>query len=339
VIRLARLAATVLVVAWAGAGAGAAEPLALHIGWATAPSHIQPLIDALQTRHPEIFAHVGKSYTAEGLRFAGSSPQIQGMAAGQLEIAAFSPSALALAIVNAHLDVRIIADCLQDGIDGHFSVPYVVRADGPIKTIEDVKGKRIASNAVGSSNDAAMRVMLHRNSVQDADFVTVETNFSNMPAMIDGNKVDLIPVMPQFVRPLIASGKYRVLFTQMDAVGPAQTVLWAMQPDFIKRHRAALVDFFEDHLRAVRWFLDPAHHAEAIVIAQFVTKEPAENLDYVFTKEDIYRSPDGMPNMPAVQHEIDEMVGLGVVPQRIAVAPAYVDLSLIEEAKARLDGK
>ena len=112
-----------------------------------------------------------------------------------------------------------------------------------------------------------------------------------------------------------------------------------MQPDFIKQHRGVLVDFFEDHLRAVRWFLDPAHHAEAIDIAQAVTKQPAENLDYVFTKEDIYRSPDGMPNMAAVQHEIDKMVALNVVPEKIAAEPGYTDLSLIKQAKARLDGK
>jgi NitT/TauT family transport system substrate-binding protein len=110
---------------------------------------------------------------------------------------------------------------------------------------------------------------------------------------------------------------------------------WSTAPSHIQ----PLIDFFEDHLRAVRWFLDPAHHAEAIDIAQAVTKQPAENLDYVFTKEDIYRSPDGMPNMAAVQHEIDKMVALNVVPEKIAAEPGYTDLSLIKQAKARLDGK
>ena len=33
---------------------------------------------------------------------------------------------------------------------GYFTENYVVLADGPIKTLEDVKGKRIATNAIGS---------------------------------------------------------------------------------------------------------------------------------------------------------------------------------------------
>jgi len=57
----------------------------------------------------------GKSYRYEPLRFQGSTPQIQALAAGELEIAAFGPSALALAVLNAHLDLRIIADVMQDG--------------------------------------------------------------------------------------------------------------------------------------------------------------------------------------------------------------------------------
>ena len=74
----------------------------------------------------------------------------------------------------------------------------------------------------------------------------------------------------------------------------------------------------------------------AVAIAAAVTKQPSANLDFVFTKADIYRDPNGRPDVAAVQREIDEMVALGVVPQRVAVSPAYVDLSLIREAEHRL---
>ncbi len=65
-----------------------ADPLQLRIGWATTPTHVQPLIDELrpETLHPEIFPHFGQSYVAGGMRFDGSTPQIQALAINELEI-------------------------------------------------------------------------------------------------------------------------------------------------------------------------------------------------------------------------------------------------------------
>ena len=90
----------------------------------------------------------------------------------------------------------------------------MVRADGPIKKIEDLKGKRVATNAIGSASDAAMRSMFRKHGIKDADFTTVEANFANMPAMIEGGKVDLIAVLPQFAKGIIGNPKYKVLFTR-----------------------------------------------------------------------------------------------------------------------------
>ena len=160
-----------------------------------------------------------------------------------------------------------------------------------------------------------------------------------MLPMIADNKVDLIAVMPQFEHQLDETGKYRTLFTMGQAVGPAQTVLWAMNADFIKAHRPALVDFFEDHIRAVRWFLDPKNRTEALAIAVDATKQKPEDLAYAFTTKDFYRSPDCMPNMKAAQDEIESSVKLGVIPKEVKLEPTYVDLSLIKEAKQRIDGK
>src|SRR6185437_12851529 len=137
-----------------------------------------------------------------------------------LDVAALSTAALALGITNAKLEERVVADVVADGVEGFYSENYVVLADGPIKTIEDVKGKRIATNTIGSASDAAMRTMFRRHGIKDSDFTTVETNFANMPAMLEGGKVDLIGVLPQFAHGVIGNPKYKALFTAHDAVGP-----------------------------------------------------------------------------------------------------------------------
>jgi NitT/TauT family transport system substrate-binding protein len=333
------VAAALLALVCALSPARADDPVKIHIGWAQAPGHLAPLLDELAQKHPEVMPHQGKTYAAEAVRFSGSTPQISAMAVGELEIAAFAPSSLALAINNAHLDVRIVSDVEQDGRPGHYDEPYVVLKDGPIKTIDDIKGKRVATNAIGSASDNAMRIMLRKHGIQDGDFTTVEVNFANMLPMLEENKVDMIGAMPQYLHQIAEAGKYRTIYTAGQARGPAQTIAWVMRADFIKAHRPALVDFFEDHIRGVRWFLDRKNRDEALAIAVDVTKQKPEDLAYAFTDEDFYRSPDCVPDVAAAQREIDESAKLGLLPQAVKLSPDYVDLSLVKEAKLRIDGK
>jgi len=316
-----------------------ADSVPIRVGWAQAPGHLAPLFDVLATKHAEIMPHQGKSYTATAIHFGGSTPQIQAIAIGELEIAAFAPSSLTLAIANAALDVRIVSDVIQDGLPGHYDEPYIVRKDGAIKTIDDIKGKRVATNTIGSASDNAMRMGLRKHGVQDKDFTTVEADFVNMVPMIEADKVDLVALMPQFIHRVDQLGTYRTLFTASEGRGgPAQTIAWVMRADFIAAHRPALVDFFEDHIRAVRWFLDAKNREEALAIAMQVTKQQRIDLEYAFTDADFYRSPDMMPDVAAAQREIDESFKLGLLPKAVTLAPTYVDLTLVTEAKQRIDG-
>ncbi|HUK59422.1 MAG TPA: ABC transporter substrate-binding protein [Stellaceae bacterium] len=313
------------------------EPVALRIGWVQV-GHVTPMYDILVKEHPELFPHYGKSYTFAGVRFNGTTPEIQALAVNELEIASMASSSMTLGVTNAKLDLRMVSDLIQDGRPGSYDEPFVVKKDGPIKTIEDIKGKRIATNAIGSASDTSMRIMLRKHNIADSDFTTIEANFANMFPMIEQDKVDLIPVLPQDMKRVFETGRYRTLYTAGEARGPAETVAWAMRASFIAAHRAALVDFFEDHLRALHWFLEPAHHDAAVAIAAQVTKQKPDELQYFFTHDDFYRDPDGVPDLKAAQKEIDDSAKLGILKEGIELSPAYVDLSLIKEAKARLNG-
>lgn len=331
----------VAIAAMLGAGApiaAAQSPLPIRVGWAETPGHLAPIVYALAKKHPQIMPNQGKTYNFEPERYPGSTPQIQALAIKDIEIAAFSDSAFALAVTNAHLDLKIVADVIQTGHPGYFPGEYVVAKNGPIKTIADVRGKRVATNAIGSEADSTMRAMLRRHRIQDKDFTTVEANFANQPAMLEGGKVDMIELLPQFASELMATGKYRVLFTGVDVHGVSEAVFWCMRSDFIAAHRPALVDFFADYMRAVHWLLTPANREEALALTVAVTHKPKKDLEFAFTKHDFYHSPDLTPDIAAVQREIDEDVKLGVLPKQIQVSPKYVDLSLIEAAKHRISG-
>lgn len=334
-----RIIAILACAAFIGAAAtpAHADPWHIRVGWVTAPTHTQPIIDALQKRHPELFHEFGKSYVAEGVHFQGTTPQITALAINELEIASFGPEALALAVDNAHLDVRMIADVFQDGVPGYGTVTYVVRKDSKIAKTEDLKGRTVATNAIGSFGDSAMRINMREHGLADRDFTTVEAPFPAMPAMLDERKVDLINLVPQY-QYMLRQGKYRMLFTAAQGEGRIEAVLWAMRAGVIAQHRAALVDFLEDHIRATQWLLDPAHHDEAVEIVSAVTKAKPETIQYVFTKGDSYRAPDGRPDVAGVQHALDVEVKYGIIKESLTVAPKYVDLGPVEEAAKRLGG-
>jgi NitT/TauT family transport system substrate-binding protein len=311
-----------------------ADPLKIRIGWSTMPGHLIPVLYL----KPDILKHYGKSYTVEPIRFRGSSPQITAMAAGEIDMGAFAPLVLALAVNNARLDVKVVADIIQDGVDDYHTETFLVRVDSGIAKIEDMKGKRIGTNAIGSASDTAIRAMFRKGKMQDKrDFTMVEVNFPNIPAMLDEGKIDLGTVLQPMSDQMLKTGKYKTLFTAKDAVGPSQLVFLAANGKFLKDNNEALKDFFEDHVRAVRWFTDPANRAEAVkIVADFMQQTP-DTLSHLFTKADYYRDPFMVPNVKTLQDSIDLTVELGLAPKGIKVDPDYMDISFVAEAKKRIE--
>src|SRR6185295_802652 len=123
----------------------------------------------------------------------------------------------------------------------------------------------------------------------------------------------------------------RTLFIQRDAIGVTDMIVWAARKPFLDKNRAAMVDFMEDTLRITRWFLDPANHKEVMEIAGRLTKQPPERYDWLFTKRDTYRDPNMIPDLVALQKNLDMTQDLGFIKAKVDVKK-YTDLSIVEEA-------
>jgi sulfonate transport system substrate-binding protein len=326
--------AAALMVGAALSTARAAEPVKIRIAW-TVPVFNWP---SILLEKKELAQHLGKSYVLEPTRFAGTPQMITAMATGELEIGNLAYSSFALAIQNAGMaDLRVIADEFQDGVEGHYTDEFMVRADSPIRTVEDLKGKVIATNAGGSAVDIAMRAMLRKHKIDDnKDVNFVEAPFPTMKAMLLEKKVDLLPgVLPFSVDPELRKSA-RTLFVQKDAVGTTQMIIWAARAAFVQQHHAALVDFLEDTLRIVHFYVDPANQAAVAEIAGRVAKQPAERFSgWLFTQKDYYRDRNLVPNLAALQANMDLQRELGFLNTRIDVAK-QADLSLVQEAAQRL---
>ena len=309
------------------------QPVKIRASWVAPVANWASIL----AEKPDLARHAGKSYVFESVRFAGTPPMITALANNELEVASLAYSSLAIAIQNAGMDdLRVIADEFRDGVEGYYSQEYMVLADGPIKKVEDLKGKVVATNAAGSAVDVATRAMLRKFKLEDKrDYTVVEAPFPTMRAMLAEKKVDLIPgVLPFSLDPELRKIS-RPLFVQRDAIGVTQMIAWAARKPFIDKNRAAMIDFMEDTLRIVRWYLDPKNHNEVMQIAARVTKQPPERFDWVFTKKDAYRDPNMLPDLNALQRNVDMTRDLGFVRGTIDIKK-HADLSLVEEAAKRL---
>ena len=324
---LAALAATVAL------GTAQAEPVKIRAAWVAPVSNWPSIV----LEKKDLTKHLGKSYTLEAVRFAGTPPMITALANGELEIANLAYSTFPLAVQNANLDdLRIIADEFQDGVSGYHSNEFYVLKDSPIQKVEDLKGKVIATNSMGSAVDIGSRAMLKKHGLEDKrDYTIVEAPFPTMKAMLKEKKADLVPSVPPFNFDPELKQMSRVLFTSKDAIGVSQFIVWAARKSFIDKNRAAMVDFMEDMLVIERWFMDPKNQAEVAQIASKVTKVPAERFGWLFTKQDYYRSPDMLPNLDALQSNINTTRELGFIKAPLDVKQ-YSDLSLAQDAAKRL---
>jgi NitT/TauT family transport system substrate-binding protein len=178
--------------------------------------------------------------------------------------------------------------------------------------------------------------MLRKAGLEDKrDYTVVEAGFGAMKAMLLEKKVDLIPAAPPFHNDAELRKNSTVLFTQGDAMGQTALGVWVAHEAFLKKNRAAMVDFLADAMAATRWYLDPKNQEEAVKIASdFAKAPPALFSGWLYSQKDYYRDPTLKLNIPSFQANMDLQREMGFLKDKIDIAKFY-EPSLIEEAAKR----
>ena len=309
--------------------AARAAPVAIRYatGGGIGPNEMETIIHLDWLQH-NVLRHYGRDYTVD-MTFTRGTPEAASLlAAGQADLATLSFSAFATVIARDIVPggLTIISDNYQDGHPGNATNTFFVLQDSPIRSIADLRGRKVGVNAFGSAVDLDLRVMLKRARLDARrDLEIVEVAFPNMAPALRSKRIDCGVLVIPFLAAEAPRGDLRPLFTGGDAFGPSSVIFQVTTNRFLKAHPEAVTAFLADYVDGLHWYYDPSNRSKAIDLVAGFTKSPKEVLDsYFATGRDYYRDPNACISADVIQKPIDAMVGENLIPARVEVA-RYID--------------
>jgi ABC-type nitrate/sulfonate/bicarbonate transport system substrate-binding protein len=326
----------------AGAAAGLAAPFVRSVraapvtiryatGGGVGPNEMETLI-YLDWMQKNVLKRYGKDYVVDMTFTRGTPEAATLMAAGQVDMATFSFAVFALSVVKQTVPggVTIVSDNYQDGLPGYANNTMFVLEDSPIKTVQDLKGKKLAINAYGSAADMSVRVKLKQDGLDPRkDVEIVEIAFPNIGPALREKRVDCGALVVPFINFEVQKGGLRRLFGNGDAFGPYSPIFQVANNDFLKAHDGAVRAFLADYVDGLHWFYDKANRQQAVTLAAGLTKTPPAVLDsYMMTERDYYRDPNACVTAKTIQSPVDGMVAVGLLEKTVTIAD-YVNMSYL----------
>jgi ABC-type nitrate/sulfonate/bicarbonate transport system substrate-binding protein len=319
--------AAILLVLAAGCGgdddAGGGEgPVKIRMGWGIPAEEIKYVM----MEHPEVAEHLGSAYEIEWQQFSGTALGVQGLAAGTLDCATVGGLSVANGL-DQGADIVILGEFIEERAT-HMSTRWMVRKDSGIDSLDDLRGKKVATNAVGGSTDYLQDFHIEQESGLKAgrDYEKVEVPFGQMQETLLSGRVDMGLFPQPFYGAIQATGEVKSMFRLTDQIEPFVQLLNGCRRDFVSENEQAIRRFQEDWARIAEWIQEPGNRDQVIEASAAVTEIPADVLDaFLLTKRDYYRPPNGAVSLDALQEEWNFFRERGGIEQELDVRDHVVE--------------
>lgn len=270
-------------------GTAAAEPVKMRLGYGAAAEEQVWLLIA----KPQLGKNYGKAYTLDATQFASSSKRAQAFEADAIDLASGSANGVIFAAAEG-VTAKIIASISRESTRA-FSTSYYVKADSPIKTVKDLKGKTVGINGFSTSGHLWVKAALEKNSLSDSDVTIVPIPFPAMEQSLNAGKIDIGEFPQPFAALLEKHMKVRKIFNAKYGVPFDEELIVLIGKDaFLKAHAAAIRALLSDLKDSTKFYLDHPREARQILIdAKMVRVSPDVYLDM----DDYYRDPTLRPSV------------------------------------------
>jgi NitT/TauT family transport system substrate-binding protein len=264
--------------------------------------------------------------------FQAAQPVAVALASGDVEVGATGLTAGLYNIVAAGQKLWVIADKGREW-PGHPLTALVVQKDGPIQSVKDLRGKKVAITQLGSTFHYMLGNLVEQAGLTLADVEPAPLRtLGAMSEALQTRRVDAILIPQPLAGMTVEKGFGRILHWVGDKLSYQVAALFASNRFVQDRERA--VAFLRGYVHASRYYHDAvlARNAgppydEVVTITAKYTEAPPEIIRVGFP----YQDRDARLDVPDIARQLGWYHRSGMVTR--ALGPGdLVDTALLEEA-------
>lgn len=254
----------------------------------------------LMSVRKDLTPNQGKAYNLNQILFQANPERFQAFLAGELD----GGTAPGLAVIFAHaqgVDMKIVASiCLEAAGQGIFTTQYMVKDDGPIKSVKDLKGGTIAVVGIKTATDLWARAgLLNAGLIPDKDTKVVPMGFPVIGDAVRTGKVSAGVFVEPFYSAEMAKGGLRKLFNAVDSVGYEHELLDIFFGEkFLKANPGAVRAFLADYVAVTKYYLANMEQAKTDLHKAGFVRTP---LPVYLKTSDWKRDPNGRVNVESLE--------------------------------------
>lgn len=298
----------------------AADPPTLRIGYGSAAEEQLYVLLA----KPELGKNHGKAYKLDASRFQSSTQRSQAFEANAIDLASSGAVGVMFAAAEG-VTGKVIASLARESPRG-FATAYYVKAESPIKTVADAKGKIVGINGFSTDGQLWLRTALERHNLTDSQVTIAPVPFPAMAEALRSGKVDIGEFPQPFADMLEKEMKVRKLFDSQYGMPFEQELILLLGKDaFLKQNAAAIRGLLEDLQATTRFYLERPREARQLILdAKIIRLTP----DIYLGMKDYYREPTLRPDAASLERVQEIMLKSGFSKKRADIA-AMVDASYL----------
>lgn len=254
----------------------------------------------LMAARPDLTPNQGKKYRLKLILFQNSPESIQAYLAGELD--GSTASAVGQIFAKAQgVDIKMVASICQEAAGREwFSSTFMVKDDGPIRAVGDLKGRTLGVVGIKTATDLwARAALVNAGLVPDKDVKLVPLTFSAMGDAIRTEKVAAGVFPEPFYSAESRKGGLRKLFTVSEAMGYGHDLIGLYFGErFLKAQPDVVRAFLEDFVAATKYYLANKEQARRDVHRAGFVRTP---VDLYLQTADWRRDPQGRPDVASLR--------------------------------------